>query len=546
MRKKEKLLHQSDKNAPAFAKVEKEEKKITPTVVAPVTREKETAQTEQSMISVSVPVAENKVTKETAEAVRAVVTLEPGELHDTTRTAQARDQVAALYRTEGFAQADVVAREDVSEAAGVVDVVFVVTPGRRQLLRDIVVRGNERVADRAVVSALGLSLGVPLRADDWLDARIRLFETELFRRVDLTTEVIEGQDQGDDVELVRAVVEVEEWPALRLRYGFEVAEERPIENVDGRDLVPGVRADLIRRTLFGRAINLGTAVQFQRREQTGRVFLRTPTLFGLPLESQVVLRAVREEILDDSLRRYVAGVTWEQRYRISPGVLISYSYDFEQNRTFDTEPLPGEPAFDVRANLAKLRANASWDTRNDPSNASRGHLLTTSIEVTPQSLGSSISYVRSLTQAYWFRPWRQMVFASAGRVGAIGPLGGEPLARGLRFFAGGARSGRGVKANALGGRDFCGDPTGGEVLLILNQEVRVPHYRWLGGVAFVDAGNVFLTPGDASLAGMTGAGGVGLRLDTPFGLFRVDVGKQIWNAGDDAGAQITFGIGQAF
>ena len=37
---------------------------------------------------------------------------------------------------------------------------------------------------------------------------------------------------------------VEEWPALRLRYGFQVSEERPEENVNGRDLVPGVSAVL--------------------------------------------------------------------------------------------------------------------------------------------------------------------------------------------------------------------------------------------------------------------------------------------------------------
>jgi outer membrane protein assembly factor BamA/autotransporter translocation and assembly factor TamB len=480
-----------------------------------------------------------------AEDVRAAVALAPGDLHDATRTAQARDAVAGTYRNEGFPQAAVVAREQVREDALLVDVTLVVTPGPREILLAIEVRGNEEISETAVIEALRLPLGSPLRTEEWLAARIRLFETELFRRVDLTTEVLEAE-AGPDVRPVRAVVEVEEWPALRLRYGFEVAEERPIDGVDGRDLVPGVRADLIRRTLLGRAINVGTTLQLQRREQTGRVFLRTPTLLGLPLESQVVVRGAREEIVNVSLERFVAGVTWEQRHRFSPDVLVSYSYDFERNRTFDTDPLPGEPVFDVSVNVAKLRANASWDTRDDPSDTGRGHLLTTSVEFTPESLGSEISYLRSLSQAYWFRPWGAIVLASAGRVGAIGALGDQPLLTGDRFFAGGARSLRGVAENALGERDFFGDPAGGELLLLLNQEVRFPLYRWVRGVVFLDAGNVFATRGDFRLRGLTGAGGVGLRLDTPFGLFRVDVGKQIWNAGDDPGARVTFGIGQAF
>ncbi len=36
-----------------------------------------------------------------------------------------------------------------------------------------------------------------------------------------------------------------------------------------------------------------------------------------------------------------------------------------------------------------------------------------------------------------------------------------------------------------------GLPIGGDRLLILNQEVRFPIYRWMNGVAFADAGNIF-------------------------------------------------------
>jgi outer membrane protein assembly factor BamA len=82
---------------------------------------------------------------------------------------------------------------------------------------------------------------------------------------------------------------------------------------------------------------------------------------------------------------------------------------------------------------------------------------------------------------------------------------------------------------------------------VLNQEVRVPIYGWVRGVAFVDAGNVFATPSDARLRDLVGSVGFGLRLATPVALLRVDFGKAIWGeaSGSSSGRWI-FGIGQAF
>jgi len=478
------------------------------------------------------------------DRVRQVVGLTTGDLHATARSTAARDRIAALYRGEGFQDVRVTARENVGAAETAVDVTFEVEEGPRQVLREIVVTGNQAIETGAVVDAVELPLDQPVRPAEWLAARIRLFDTELFRRVDVSPEPAGPVDDG--VQPIRAVIEVEEWPVLRLRYGFEVAEAFDVEDEGSRHLVPGVRADVIRRTLLGRAINVGLSLQAQHFVQSGRTFLRVPTMFGLPLESQVVVRATRETIENVSLQTNTTGFAWEQRYRVSPALRLTYSYDFERNRTFDTQPDPNFPAFDAVLNVAKLRASGAFDTRDDPSDATRGLLLTASLEYAPPALGSEIRFARYVTQAYAFRTWRGLVFASAARFGAIRPLGDVPLLRANLFFEGGARSVRGVAENGLGERDFLDEPAGGEAMLVLNQEVRFPLWGWLRGVTFLDAGNVFATPGDLSLRSLTGAAGAGLRLDTPFGLFRVDYGKQIWNPTADERGRWTFGIGQTF
>jgi len=68
---------------------------------------------------------------------------------------------------------------------------------------------------------------------------------------------------------------------------------------------------------------------------------------------------------------------------------------------------------------------------------------------------------------------------------------------------------------------------GGKVLLVLNEEVRFPIYRWFGGVAFVDAGNTFEGLQQFSLSGLKVGMGVGLRLNTPVLVIRLDVGFPI-------------------
>jgi outer membrane protein assembly factor BamA len=45
---------------------------------------------------------------------------------------------------------------------------------------------------------------------------------------------------------------------------------------------------------------------------------------------------------------------------------------------------------------------------------------------------------------------------------------------------------------------------------------------------------------------LVGSTGFGLRVVTPFALFRVDYGKTIWNQPEDTSGRWTFGIGQTF
>ena len=456
----------------------------------------------------------------------------------------ARTRLQARYRREGFSTASIEAREETRPSEPVVDVVFVVEQGPRQVVKEITVSGLRSVAEDVARRVMRVEIDQGLRTSDWLDARRRLFESGLFRRVDISVEPLEGAADTSSPVALRVVVE--EWPALRLRYGFQVAEERPEENVTGRDLVPGVSADLTRRTLFGRAVTVGAAAQVERIERLGRLFVNTPTLLGRPVQSSLTLEQSREENRTDTLVTNRTTAAWEQRGRWRK-LAVSYGLRFERNRTFDTgEPDPILGPIDLTVHIGRLTSSATWDSRDDASDSTRGTFISTSLEHATSRLGSDLLFVRSLTQAYHFRPWNSVVFASAFRFGAVTPLGGQVLIQSSRFFAGGARTVRGVEEDGLGGLDFLGYPIGGRGLLTLNQEMRFPMYRWLRGVVFVDMGNVFPEVSGVRVKELVGSTGFGLRLVTPFALFRLDYGKTIWNQPVADSGRIVFGIGQTF
>jgi outer membrane protein assembly factor BamA len=465
-----------------------------------------------------------------------------------------RERIAALYRIRGFPSVSVTANAAIRDNEPRVDLTFEIAEGLHQTIGDVVVSGNGGVDADVVTRALRLTIGSTLEPTELVRARARVFETGLFRRVDVTTEAMDRVSASDPQQPMRIRVGVEAWPALRLRYGFEIAEERPPSDPTGRALTPGLTADVTRRTLFGRAVSLSGVVQYERRQNTARALLNAPTLMALPVQSSLVLERVHEATEGTTFVSNRNTASWEQVLQTTDHFALSYSYRFDRDHTFDTRPSTGSGLdFDITVNVARLISNAAWDTRDDPLDATRGSLYSSSLQWAPESLGSQFRFLKYVGQAYRFQNVHGIVLASAARLGVVGPLGGQDLIFSERFLAGGSRTVRGVDENNLGPRDVFGDPAGGQVMLVLNQEARVPLYKWLGGVAFIDSGNVFKQPRDFRFGNLTTSLGAGVRLSTPFALLRADYGRVPWPGTTTTRAGLPWrsgrwfvGIGQAF
>ena len=98
------------------------------------------------------------------------------------------------------------------------------------------------------------------------------------------------------------------------------------------------------------------------------------------------------------------------------------------------------------------------------------------------------------------------------------------------FFVGGSETVRGYKFG-----DFIGEKT-----ITINGEYRFPITDIIHGVVFVDTGSAWDRSERMSLSDLHTGYGVGVRLDTPIGVLRLDYGI------GEEGGQAYFSLGQAF
>ncbi len=113
-----------------------------------------------------------------------------------------------------------------------------------------------------------------------------------------------------------------------------------------------------------------------------------------------------------------------------------------------------------------------------------------------------------------------------------------PIPLNHRFFAGGSGSIRGWRTRELGDVQF--PEYGGNALIETNVEERFHIAGDIGGVLFVDAGNLWDSYNQITPSSVAVAVGFGLRYNLFFGPLRVDLGFRFYDPKAPAGRQFLF------
>ena len=400
----------------------------------------------------------------------------------------------------------------------------------------------------------------------------------------------------------------------RLRRETDAEGSQAVERIE---FTPRGFFEIGRRNLWGRnrSINLFTRVSVRREndpvdavaatQASGLGFneyrilatYREPRTFGSAWD--VFVTGFVEQAIRTGFDLFSRGVNAEIRRQLTPTINASVGYGLGQNDTSNKQLAPeDERIVDIlfeELRLSSFSGSVLRDTRDDVLDPSNGSLLSLDGQLAARAIGSEVGFVKTFMQAFVYRAVPRtsgIVFAGGARLGLAagfervvdvpvtplppsdqGPVGGSMTAfqvpfpdRSLpisqRFFAGGDTTVRGFALDRLGvpsGQpggtiNDEGFPQGGNAVIILNAELRVPVIRDLGVVGFLDAGNVYDLVSNVSLGQIRAGVGFGVRYRSPIGPIRVDLGfkldRQEFGSGDTKQKErltaLHISIGQAF
>lgn len=459
----------------------------------------------------------------------------PGAPYRLADVARSRDTLQNAWRRAGYLDAKIRPEVGFSPARDEATVRFVVEPGDRTVVDELVLSGLGRTRAATVEREMALRRGEPFSFERVLDSQRRLSSLGIFERVTIA-ELDPLRERRRDV-----VVTVQEAPRTTVSWGVGYSEQ---------DRLRG-SVEVTRRNLAG----LGrTASLFARASFRGSRLLanlREPWLFGKKLDSFAT--GFWEEERRTSFDYSRKGAALQAGRSLDPRTTLILRYLYQDTDVYDVE-VPIEELDRQYRTYAVSGPSASivYDTRDDPLEPKRGLFLGADVQLSLDALGGA-SYVRSFLQATSVRRLRaDVVFVLSGRVGLASTFGDGPRLLPLpeRFFAGGDYGPRGFPIDGVGpqieGADGTLYPTGGNALLLGNAELRYNVTRAFQLASFVDLGNVYPEARDIGRSDLRTSAGVGLRYRTPIGPIRLDWGYVLDRREGEPASKFHLTIGHAF
>jgi len=524
-------------------------------------------------------------------AMRGLVTLKSGLPFVPAQLTADKDAVVLRYLNLGFETVSVDVKPNVTTDGTRADLQFDVREGPQVTVDHVIIVGNARTSAETIEAELRLRAGDPVGREAMFDSQRRLSALGLFRRVNIT-EVGHGDERRRDL-----LVSVEEAAMTTIAYGGGIEGGRKVvQEVNGQagerfEFAPRASIELSRRNLFGKN---RSATLFASGSLPLRVSGEPTADADTSIPQYRVGGTYREPRLFDTRADAFLDVTFEQQIRssfdfrrraanavlarrLSQTVSVTGSYQIQHTEVFNNTVSPDQqPAIDrafPQVRLSSFLGSIAHDTRNDPSDATSGHFLSADGQIAARAIGSEVGFVKSRFTAQMFRTIqksRGIVFAGSFRLGLASgfprlaedengrPVIIDDLDASSRFYAGGDTTIRGFALDAVGVRydpprtpnidtlDSNGFALGGNSVLIVNGELRVPVRGGLQIAEFVDSGNVFQRITTMDLSQMRTAVGFGVRYKSPIGPIRVDLGFKVKPRPDEKLTAWFVTFGQAF
>jgi outer membrane protein insertion porin family len=466
-----------------------------------------------------------------AEELKRLMRLQEGEIFDRSQLSNDILQITDRYTERGYAFADVVPVTDIDQAKHLVNVNVRIDRGPRVRVGKIFIVGNEITRDKVIRREIRLNEGDLFDSSKLRRSRQRLGNLGFFEEVKLDTK------RRPEEDLVDLEVQVKEQPTGAFTAGAGYSSTQSLIGT----------ASIRQNNLFGLGERIALTAQLSRISADFTLSFTEPYF----LDSQISLG------LDAFNRRfdYTTFISRETggglRFSRALGeyVRVGLGYRYEdiditnvaEDASLRIKELAG------RSTSSVVTPSISWDSRDNALNPSRGFYDFLSFDVAGGPLGGENKFYKAIGEANWYYPlMSDLVLSLRGHIGYADGYGGKDLPLLERFFVGTqALNIRGYRLKDVGPKDVNGDPIGGNSVLLLSSQVRVPITTGLSLVGFIDAGNLY-DKGEFDPTRLRVGIGPGIRFVTPLGPLALDWGFKLNRKPGEKASEIHFNIGSLF
>lgn len=443
----------------------------------------------------------------------------------------AKNYVSLVLANNGYPRAEVEGEALVNQRERWADVTLHVASNEKYVFGFTRVVGNKKVRSGVITREGDYQKGDTYSEKELEDTQTRIFALGLFRYV-LIDKIFDPETNSVDVS-----INVKERKLGTFKVGLGFGTE---------DLF---RAQLswTQKNFLGNGRTLSVSSKFSSLIQGIEGKFTQPYFLGTGSELFLSTNTRRDDVPSYTALSQIATVGVTKRFLSRYEAFGQYAYQITD--ITDISAATSEFIVDTDYHLFTIGGGIRRDSVGATFNPRRGSVMSAAVDLASNYLGSEVSYVKTTFTARKFHRVFKTVLAGRLDVGVIQPIGKTtrldvPIFK--RFFAGGSTTNRGFAFQKLGPLDSNEEPVGGNSLILGTIESRFPVWRELGGVLFVDVGNVYARQWQFKLDELKYSPGIGIRYDTLIGPLRVDFG---WNANGDEDLrpfQVHFSIGHTF
>lgn len=467
----------------------------------------------------------------------------------------AQGRILTSYRRDGYAYAEVRSVIEPSPDRTHARVRFFVTERNQVMVAGFVVKGATRTDQAVILKRMALRRGRPFGQDQVRASEERLAALGVFSSVSVGLE-----DPDVPQRSKRVVITVVEQTSqyLEPRVGFSSGEGARFAIEYGHRNIGGLAIALTLRIQLSYLFDFllpdtdvrSNTTSLDRLERHNTISLTFPEI-GLGSLVSLSLDAIDLQHIQSDFRltkdAFVPTLTYRPFRQITTQLSLSAERNafkiFNTNVISQTDPQLRVPEGTTLA--VAQRASFAWDFRDNPFNAQKGAVVSTSVEHVDAfpidepgiNQAKDVSHFLRFTgkiSAYIKLPRRLVLALSFGAGYNLQLTTGSKTYPDRLFYLGGADSIRSFLPERVIPQDFIdrlrrGEITeipirGGDLSLNPRVELRVPITDVVQIGIFLDAGNLWAEPANVNPLELRYGVGAGLRFMTPIGPVALDYG----------------------